>query len=155
MQARERAWRVVAAAAVAVALFAERDVPLWFKDRLAASWAVYHRPGYLVEDEIAAYIRQTTAPDDTMAVAFWEAGIQALAERQGSRPYLYFDQYRDSPRAYREVTDTIVRRMPAVVVWVNDPPEAWASAGQFQAVLDEAGYRPARQFGSVAVYKRQ
>ena len=140
------------AAVLGIGLFARDEGLLWFSDARTLSWILTERPGYLYEDAIAAYLRATTQPGDTIQVAFWEAAIYPLAQRRATVPHLYSYEYEGSRRAYDRVVTAIERRQPAAVVWVNPPlgpsPEA------FRSVLVSSGYAPSRYYGQIVVYHR-
>ena len=144
----------IVAVTVGIVLFTGRELPQWLAAPNEVSWTVYHRPGYLVESDIAAYIKRATTPADTIQVAFWEAAIYSLSERRASVPHLYYYEYVPSRRAYDAVVQAISRRQPAMVIVVNDPPQAWATREMFVASLSAAGYEPQRVFGGIAVYAR-
>lgn len=153
-QFRRSTSAVIVAAVAAMAIFCVRELPFWFADPKAVSWAVYGRTAYLVETEVADYVRGNTAPDDPIVVAFWEPAIYLLAERRASSPHLFRYEYLPTARAYNEVVESIRKQEPALVVWVNGPPTQWATADDFRRTLSAAGYAPRQSFRAVVVYGR-
>ncbi|MBN2302888.1 MAG: glycosyltransferase family 39 protein, partial [Anaerolineae bacterium] len=71
---------------ITVAVFGVIELPLWFSTSETVSEIVYDRPGYVLNDEIAAYINERTAEDDTIYVAFYQAEIYYLAQRRNAVP---------------------------------------------------------------------
>jgi len=55
-----------APALLALGWFVVRQGPYWTWEPKRISWELYHRPEYLVADEVAEFIRDTTDPSDTM-----------------------------------------------------------------------------------------
>ncbi len=145
---------------VAVALtvmggcFVASDLPLYVADPKAVSWAVFHAPILVQQDEIAAYVQATTRPTDTIQVMLLGPSLYASAHRRAAVPHFYYYEYRHTPDAYQAVVAAVGAREPAAVVWINAPPPQWASADDFLAVLTAAGYQPRRSFGSFVVYGR-
>ncbi len=133
------------AVVAAVVIFSAIDLPLWFSAPEAVSEKVYDRPGYVLNDEVAAYVNDHTAEDDTIYVAFNQAEIYYLAERRTTVPQMYSYELTASPAVYEQIAASIARRRPAMVIWVQPPPPEYATPEQFEAVLAR-GYVEVRQF---------
>lgn len=84
----------------------------------------------------------------------WSAAIYPLSQRKASAPYLFWDQFHNSPEAYGAAIETIQHRDPAVIVWVNEPPPEESSEATFRTVLESAGYQIRRTVGQIKVYGR-
>ena len=149
--------RIAWAAALALALlwFVARDGWLWALDPYRISWEVYHRPGYVVAEQLSAYVAKTTAPDDLLYIAFGQAEIYHLSGRRPAVPtqlYYWHARYLDSEWA--KAVQAIEQRVPALVIWVQPPPPNRMSAERF-AQLVLRGYQPDRKFSSVMVFRRK
>ena len=134
--------RAVLSAAV---LFVAIDLPLWFSAPKAVSEQIYDRPGYVLNEEVAAYVSDHTAEDDTIYVAFYQAEIYYLAKRRNAVPQMYGYELTASRDVYKRIVASIAQRKPAMVVWVQPPPPEYASPEEFEAVLLH-GYEEVQQF---------
>ena len=134
-----------AALAFGLMLFLQRDVALSQRDPDAISWELFRRPGYILGEEIADYVRGTTREGDTMYVAFAQADLYYLASRRGAAPQYYYLLAESSKKSFDSVIAAIEARDPAVVVWIQQPPQNRMSAADFQAIL-ERGYARDREF---------
>lgn len=130
---------------VAVIVFGIVDLPLWFGTPEVVSEIMYDRPGYVLNDEIAAYVNEYTTEDDTIYVAFYQAEIYYLAKRRNAVPQLYGYELAASQTVYQQIVDSIRQREPAMIVWVQPPPIEYATPEAFESILLE-GYRETRQF---------
>jgi hypothetical protein len=129
----------------AFVIFGAIDLPLWFSAPEAVSEQVYDRPGYVLNDEVAAYVNDHTAEDDTIYVAFYQAEIYYLAKRRNAVPQMYGYELAASRDVYKRIVASIAQREPAMVVWVQPPPLEYATPEQFEAVLLH-GYEEVQQF---------
>lgn len=68
---------------------------------------LYHHPGYPAQEAVAAYIHEHTEPGDTIYVAFDQASIYYLSDRQPAYRHLYDQELRGLPESYAEIIDTI------------------------------------------------
>ncbi|MEB2287523.1 MAG: hypothetical protein OZ934_05380 [Anaerolineae bacterium] len=130
---------------VAVILFVAIDLPLWFRTPEAVSEQVYDRPGYVLNEQVAAYVSDHTAEDDTIYVAFYQAEIYYLAKRRNAVPQMYGYELTASRDVYKHIVASIAQREPAMVVWVQPPPLEYATPEEFEAVLLH-GYEEVQQF---------
>jgi hypothetical protein len=137
------AWAI--ALVLALALFARDDVALAFRRPAAISWDLYQRPGYLLQNQIAAYVKGITGASDTMYVAFAEAELYYLSERRAAVPQFYFLHAQYSKSVFDSVVTAIRERRPAVVLLVQTPPENQMSTEDFLHIL-ETGYSRDRIF---------
>jgi hypothetical protein len=140
-------WVWAIALALALALFVRDDVALAFRRPAAISWALYQRPGYLLQNQIAAYVKSLTAASDTMQVAFAEAELYYLSERHAAVPQFYFLHAQYSKSVFDSVVGAIRERRPAIVLLVQMPPENQMSREEFFRIL-EAGYARDRVFSA-------
>ena len=131
----------------AIVVFGASDLPLWFSAPEAVSEQVYDRPGYVLNEEVAAYVNDHTAEDDTIYVAFYQAEIYYLARRRNAVPQLFGYELAASQDIYEQIVVSIARREPAMIVWVQPPPDDYATPEQFEALLLE-GYVEVRQFSA-------
>lgn len=131
------AWGI--ALALALVPFVQRDLRLMALEPDAISWRLYHRPGYLLSDEIARYVQRTTKPDETIYVAFAQAEFYYLAERRNAAPQFYYLAAEHSGEVFGRVIEALEQRRPSLVLLVQDPPPQRMSRADFQAILDR-GY---------------
>ncbi len=103
------------------------------------SWQLYYRPGYLLSDEIARYVKRTTGPDETIYVAFAQAEFYYLSERRNAAPQFYYLAAEHSSEVFGRVIEALEERRPSVVLLVQDPPPKQMSRVDFLAILDR-GY---------------
>ena len=73
----------------------------------AMTETLYGHPVYLAQDDVAAYIRDHTTPDDTIYVAFDQAGIYYLSDRKPAYRYLYDQELRGVPTSYGDLISLI------------------------------------------------
>ncbi len=106
---------------------------------------VYNRPGYVLNDEIAAYVNDHTAENDTIYVAFYQAEIYYLAQRRNAVTQMYGYELATSQDIYDQIVDSIRQREPAMIVWVQPPPIEYATPEEFEALLLKH-YVEVRQF---------
>jgi len=143
---------------VAVALtiigcfFVASDLPLYVAEPKAVSWAVFHAPILVRQDEIAAYVEATTRSTDTIQVMMSGPSLYVSAHRRAAVPHFYYYEYRRTPDAYQAVVAAVRAHVPAVVVLDSAPPPLY-SARDLLAVLTAAGYQRRRSFGSFVVYR--
>lgn len=137
------AW--VVALSLALALFLRRDLALGFQNAQAISWDLYRRPGYLLQDQVAAYLRAVTDEHDTIYVAFAEAELYYLSGRRAAVPQFYFLHAQYSKSVFDSIVEAIRSRRPAVVLLVQNPPQNQMSSREFLGIL-ETGYARDRVF---------
>jgi hypothetical protein len=63
------------------------------------SLALFHNSGYVVEDEVAAYLQANTPPETPIFVAFNTAAIYYLADRPATYRYFFNQELRAFPNA--------------------------------------------------------
>jgi len=73
----------------------------------AMTETIYGHPGYLAQADVAAYLREHTTPDDTIYVAFDQAGIYYLADRRPAYRHLYDQELRGIPTSYGDLISLI------------------------------------------------
>ena len=64
---------------------------------------LYRHPGYPAQNEVARYIRERTSPEQTIYVAFDQASIYYLADRQPAYRHLYDQELRALPNSYADI----------------------------------------------------
>lgn len=134
--------------------FAAVDARYWFEAPDQISLRLYHRPSYLLGQQIADFIAARTTADQTMYVAFAEAHLYYLARRRAAVPQqMYWNQAEHNQRAFAAAMDALARRRPAMVVW-SQPPPHWITPQAFQQLL-ASGYRLAKVFGPIGVFERK
>jgi hypothetical protein len=139
----------------ALGLFALRDGRLWLLPPRAVSWAIYHRSGYLHDDEISAYVKHTTTPKDSLYVAFSQAELYYLSSRAPAVPsQLFTAQATYLDRSWKDAMAAIRARKPSVIVWAQPPPKGRMSPSDFGQLLED-GYALDRTFGSIPVFRRR
>ena len=145
--------RVAVALTIIGCFFVASVLPLYLADPKAVSWAVFHAPILVRQEEIATYVQATTRPTDTIQVMLLGPSLYAAARRRAAVPHFYYYEYRHSPDAYQAVVAAVRAHEPAAVVLDSASPPRY-SAKDFLAVLTAAGYQPRQSFGSFVVYLR-
>ena len=64
---------------------------------------LYRHPGYPAQNEVARYIREHTTPNQTIYVAFDQASIYYLADRNPAFRHLYDQELRALPDSYGDI----------------------------------------------------
>jgi len=119
-----------------------------------AAWRLYHRTGYTIANEVANYINDNTNPDDKIYVAFAEAEIYYLSERQSSIPFIYLLDLLNYPGAYSSLILSIKNNVPVYVVALDPPITSIDPENRFQQALDENYYIETYIKGT-PIYKRK
>jgi hypothetical protein len=150
-------WRLVwtTVLGLALVLFGARDARLWLLPPKEISWQIYHRSGYLVADTLASYIDQTTAPNDSIYIAFGQAEIYYLSGRRPAVPtQMYYAHAAYFDAEWPKVITAIQERQPAVIVWVQPPPPNRMSSSQFSDLVLR-GYDLDLNLQGIRVYRRK
>lgn len=69
--------------------------------------SMYGHPGYPAQRGVATYLHDHTTPNDTMYVAFDQAGIYYLADRKSAYHHLYDQDLESIPTSYTEIISII------------------------------------------------
>lgn len=64
---------------------------------------LYRHPGYPAQNEVARYIRERTSPNQTIYVAFDQASIYYLADRNPAYRHLYDQELKALPDSYGDI----------------------------------------------------
>lgn len=64
---------------------------------------LYRHPGYPAQNEVARYIRENTTPNQTIYVAFDQASIYYLSDRNPAYRHLYDQELRALPNSYGDI----------------------------------------------------
>lgn len=64
---------------------------------------LYRHPGYPAQNQVARYIRENTTPDQTIYVAFDQASIYYLADRNPAYRHLYDQELKALPDSYGDI----------------------------------------------------
>jgi hypothetical protein len=137
------AW--IGALSIAFVLFGRGDLTFWFQSPDTISWKLYHRPGYILQNQIAHYIRSVTSESDTIYVAFAEAELYYLSGRRAAVPQFYFLHAQYSKSVFDSIIEAIEGGKPAVVLLVQEPPANQMSPHAFLQILQQ-GYVRDRVF---------
>lgn len=68
---------------------------------------LFGHPGYPAQADVAAYLRDHTTTDDTIYVAFDQAGIYYLADRKPAYRHLYDQELEGIPTSYADIISII------------------------------------------------
>jgi hypothetical protein len=147
--------RIAGAAALAtsLAIFASSESRFWSMDPDEVSFQLYHRPPYLVSDQVAAHVREHTAPNEPIYVAFAQAELYFLSQCKAAVPQFFFREVEYSRELFEQVAQSIRARAPASLIWTGQIPR-WITRDGFAALLRDPGYVPDRAFGPVYVFRR-
>ncbi len=127
-----------AALGVAAFFYLLRDGAMMAMPPKAASWALYRRAGYLVQEEVAEYIKRHSEPTESIYVAFAEAELYFLSDRRAAVPQLYFLHAQYSERLFADVVDAIRAGKPRIVILVQAPPANRMPPHEFLRLLRES-----------------
>ena len=105
----------------------------------AIAGELYDHPGYPVQEEVATYLREHTAPGDKIYVAFDQAALYYLSDRAPAYRHLYDQELRTVPDAYSDIVALIHSPdRPVYIVGTRQPgpfPDDsrtfWREVGQF------------------------
>lgn len=144
----------------AIVIFAGWDMRLALLAPNEASWVLYHRPGYLLQNDVSTYIASTTREEDTIYVAFAEAELYYLSGRRAAVPQFYFLHAEYSADVFGSVVDAIAAGKPALVVVVQTPPAKRMSGTEFLALLDrryafDRAFMASGKLPMISVYRRR
>ena len=100
---------------------------------------LYDHPGYPVQEEVATYLREHTAPGDKIYVAFDQAALYYLSDRASAYRHLYDQELRAVPDAYSDIVALIHSPdRPVYIVgtrqtgpFPDDSRTFWREVGQF------------------------
>ncbi len=84
--------------------------PFWVLSKGSAAnmtQVMYGHPGYPAQADVAQYLHDHTSPDDTIYVAFDQAGIYYLADRKPAYRYLYNQELRGIAASYADIISII------------------------------------------------
>ena len=146
-------WATALVACLAWSTFNEGR--FWLMSPKEISFALYKRPEYLVADAVAKHIAGQTAESDSIYVAFAHADIYFLARRRAALPQqLFWLQIARNHAIQEAAFDTIQRRKPAMILWVQDPPPEWLSPEALQRLIS-AGYSLEKDLSFPRLYRRK
>lgn len=142
-------WPALAAPArslIAVSTLALLMAPFWVLvhgSPTSMAKAMFSHPGYPAQEQVAAYLREESSPGATIYVAFDQASIYYLADRQPAYRYLYDQELRGIPSAYSDLISIISGQdRPEYIVSTRQPgPFAdasrafWQEVGQYYEVV--------------------
>ena len=139
---------------LALYLFFIRDAKVWVMPPDRISWEIYHRPEYLVNVEVARYVARTTAPDDTLYIAFGEAEIYYLSGRRPAVPtQMFYAHAKYFDTEWPKALSAIKNRVPAVIIVAQNPPPNRITPAAFGDLILE-GYHLERDFSVISLYRR-
>ena len=118
------------------------------------AWELYHRPGYLVAEDVANYIRTHTEEGDSIYIAFFESDIYHLAHRRSAFPHLYRLELTHIPGAYERLVNMVEMREPMYIVALDPPLKAIDPGDHFRMAL-EKGYRVETTCDGIPIYRRE
>ena len=112
--------RWIFAVGATVLLLVPFSVMLAGRDGMAQR--MYSHPGYPAQAEVARYVQEHTTPDETIYVAFDQAAIYYLADRNPAYRHLYDQELRALPNSYADII-AIIRGpdRPTYIVSTRQP----------------------------------
>ena len=144
-------WGGVVSVAVIISLVGQ--LPFWLLTPKEVSWELYHRPGYLVNSQIAEYVASRTGQEDLIYVAFEGPEIYYLAGRRNAAPQLFWNEVHFSSSIFDQVADAIRRGLPDRIVWIQLPPD-WITLVEFRDLLTQ-GYVEEFRLEGIGIYRRR
>lgn len=139
---------------ISLGVFLVVEGPLFFAKPSAGMWELYQRTGYVVATPAAEYIRSHSAPGDTIYVAFYQADIYYLSQRQSSSIYLFRLDLLYIPNAYSSVVKSIQQHEPTYILDMNQSLGATVDTSDFYRALYE-GYQVEATFDGAKLYRRK
>jgi hypothetical protein len=130
------------------------DLPLWFAPPNSISWSLYRRPAYLHADEISAFIRRESKPEEPVYVAFSEAQTYYLSRRRAAAPQLYLNEILFIPGLFEQVMDSIRQGKPKVIIVSGNLPRSLMKGQTIEAIL-QGRYEQEAQFGPITGWVRK
>lgn len=127
----------------------------WLMSPDKISWNLFKRAEYLVADKIADYIKESTKPSDSIYIAFAEAEIYYLAQRQAAVPQqLYWLQVKHNRYIWEKLKAAIEDGKPEFIIWIQTPPSEFSSPEEFEQMILK-NYKPDRKYGYILIYKKR
>jgi hypothetical protein len=130
------------------------EVPLIFQSPRDGAWSLYHRHGYRVAADVAAYLRAHTTEQESIYVAFAEADIYYLAGRRSIIPQISRLQLLYSPGAYDRLAEAVQSRKPAYILVLDRPMTEIDPSGRLQKLLAN-GYQVEATFEGTPLFARR
>jgi 4-amino-4-deoxy-L-arabinose transferase-like glycosyltransferase len=146
--------------AIAIAAVAVMLSPFWvitLGSTEAMSNRLFSHPGYQAQADIAAWLRDHSAPGTPIFVAFDQAAIYYLADRPPAYRHLYDQELRALPESYGEII-SIIRspERPLYIVstrqpgpYPDDSRTFWQEVGQYydlETMIDDIPIYNARDY---------
>jgi 4-amino-4-deoxy-L-arabinose transferase-like glycosyltransferase len=117
------------------------------------SLALFHNSGYVVEDEVTAYLRANTSPETPIFVAFNTAAIYYLADRPATYRYFFNQELRAFPTAEAQLVSMLAGpNRPEIVVRTGMPAPFPDGGRAFWEAL-ELYYRVEAVVGGATIYR--
>jgi hypothetical protein len=143
-----------------LALGASLAVALFFNARLVGaspeetSWRIYRRPAYLASREIAGYVADRTAAQDTIYAAFAQADLYYHSRRRSAGSYLYWTEINRVPGALEALLETLddPLRRPRYVIRIDQELETPGQAGPFWSRVEHL-YHPETAIEGFQLYR--
>ncbi len=123
----------------------------------AMSNHLFAHPGYQAQDDVAAWLRENSAPGTPIFVAFDQAAIYYLADRPPAYRHLYDQELRALPESYSEII-SIIRspERPLYIVstrqpgpYPDDSRTFWQEVGKYyelETMIDDIPIYKAREY---------
>jgi 4-amino-4-deoxy-L-arabinose transferase-like glycosyltransferase len=146
-------WVTVPVLAWGLIVFLSSEVWYAAMPAAVASNQLYRRPGYLIGEEVGAYLRAHTTSDDRLYVAFYEAETYQLGGLRSTTPYLFRLDLEQLPGAFDSVVRGIENRAPTYVLDLKQGLDPRLDTQRFYRALT-AAYVPEKNFAGAVLYHR-
>ncbi len=138
---RAQPWAAAVLGAAVLGWTAAQDAAVYYTYSPAQlSRALYGLSAFVESEEIAAYLREHTAADETIAVLGSEPQLFYLSGRRSSSPHIYtyplMEPNDHAPMLQEEMIADIVQAEPRYLVWVNSPQSWLPRHGSHQRILE-------------------
>lgn len=139
-----RRWAAAAVGVVVLGWTAAQDAAVYYSySPEQLSRALYGLSAFPESEEIAAFLRANTEPDEPIAVLGSEPQLFYLSGRRSASPHIYtyplMEPNEHAPQLQEEMIDNIVKARPKYLIWVNSPQSWLPRPGSHQRILEWFG----------------
>lgn len=145
--------RLVTAVSLSVMLTAAYAGHYFVAQPAQISWDLYHDRAYQAQDDIVAYIKANTRPNDRIYVAFEGPELYYLSERQSVFPVVWRQPLLSDPAAFDRLIATLDTPAGPEYIIDLDAPRFQRAHDRLRPVLQQR-YELAAIIGGVQIYHR-
>lgn len=150
MRLKARAWWALLGLVLAALLYPYGIVVSTRGDTDDMSNRLFDRETYPVQDELAAYLRSHTDPEEPVYVAYAQASIYYLADRPAAYRHIYMWEISDSESDLVAMAESPDRPVYIIDMGQNPP---WPDGGRAFSAAVEAHYHVETVIEGVVIYR--